>query len=949
MWHVDASTFVHITEEYSRKWLTNCTPNSEGKGQRIFEESILQICKYIGNSQILFSKFALVCLKHSLEPLPTATTSASVDSGTASGDKVAMSGPSADIAVNEVASALSSDARWCSLLRHVLVNLPREKIKALGKLRDMAWQLNNFLRESNLNPDNTQTIVSDRKQLASRLGVNNIGITSIYSYVADIKRVFVASHERSTVANMAQHATGGRHTSPRSRQSKQPATTTTSRSSSNRVPTFEEKLLGCWSRLSNLDRMKIFARPVTEDEAPGYFDIVKHPMDLSTIRSRVPGEQHKKNHNESENLVPYTSVGEFEADLKLMLDNCFLYNAPEHPILDEASKLWRSWLKNKPSVFGSEAGSSNLTLNTTPAIPPLLVPTTVPPPPRLVVKSALLTSSTEDPPPPRPLSPSPPAVAAQGDDHKAVVMDEKHSVKHEDEEKTASKPKPTVLSKSEEEAEKPPMKITIKLKKPTNNNNDSNNSIPLSSSSLKVILKKALDLIWRVESDAIVNGPLVGIFSSPITEDIAPNYLSIIKFPMDLSTLRKRIISNAYKTVQEFEKDLKLIFDNCREYNEPGNILSNIGDNLWDFWVANREAITRNPQIAFDALKPPKIVAENVSDDRDSSKKKKDSQNVKIKKESTKKTNTKSKIADIKEPTPPPPPSGLIGQKASPTGLIGRKKGADSVKFEDAIIPQQSNELLSKQKTSGGEKPQAKISKESSRYSGSESASKHPSSSTSPSPSGTGNSSLSKKESSSIKAPAQEPKATNLKLDKVLQKSLDFIWRVEGDAEINGSLAGMFSSPVTEEIAPGYFSYVKHPMDLSTMKKKIVSHSYQSVDQFAKDLKLIVENCKLYNEPESVFSNIAENLWTFWVANRVAIETNPDVTYEQLHPPAVVVEEEEGSEEPDRPWPELAPVPEKKLQIKESHLLHEALERAVEFLSTEDDSNLFATDVRLLI
>ena len=44
-----------------------------------------------------------------------------------------------------------------------------------------------------------------------------------------------------------------------------------------------------------------------------------------------------------------------------------------------------------------------------------------------------------------------------------------------------------------------------------------------------------------------------GLFAKPVTEDIAPNYFRVITTPMDLSTLRKRVMSRGYDFIFEFE------------------------------------------------------------------------------------------------------------------------------------------------------------------------------------------------------------------------------------------------------------------------------------------------------------------------------------------------------------------------------------------------------------
>jgi hypothetical protein len=53
------------------------------------------------------------------------------------------------------------------------------------------------------------------------------------------------------------------------------------------------------------------------------------------------------------------------------------------------------------------------------------------------------------------------------------------------------------------------------------------------------------------------------------------NYPLLIKKPMDLSTLRKRLARNSkkpIKSLQEFFEKLQLIWDNCKFYNQDGSV-----------------------------------------------------------------------------------------------------------------------------------------------------------------------------------------------------------------------------------------------------------------------------------------------------------------------------------------------------------------------------------------
>ncbi|XP_033225270.1 bromodomain-containing protein 2-like [Belonocnema kinseyi] len=49
-----------------------------------------------------------------------------------------------------------------------------------------------------------------------------------------------------------------------------------------------------------------------------------------------------------------------------------------------------------------------------------------------------------------------------------------------------------------------------------------------------------------------------------------PDYHKIIKKPMDLGTIKRKMDSRMYKTSKEFASDVRLMFNNCHKYNRPG-------------------------------------------------------------------------------------------------------------------------------------------------------------------------------------------------------------------------------------------------------------------------------------------------------------------------------------------------------------------------------------------
>ena len=62
-----------------------------------------------------------------------------------------------------------------------------------------------------------------------------------------------------------------------------------------------------------------FEHPVTPEEAPDYFDVVKDPIDLEGIQKRLNTGQY------------YITEHIFFADIRRMLDNCKLYNKEDTP------------------------------------------------------------------------------------------------------------------------------------------------------------------------------------------------------------------------------------------------------------------------------------------------------------------------------------------------------------------------------------------------------------------------------------------------------------------------------------------------------------------------------------------------------------------------------------------------------------------------------------------
>ncbi|KAI0859522.1 putative Bromodomain testis-specific protein [Xylaria cubensis] len=76
------------------------------------------------------------------------------------------------------------------------------------------------------------------------------------------------------------------------------------------------------------------------------------------------------------------------------------------------------------------------------------------------------------------------------------------------------------------------------------------------------------DLLNRMLSGPGFWTRLVGPFKEPVrpVEDGVPNYFEKIKNPMDLGTIKKKVDRGEYNTAEEFELDIRQIFENCYTY-----------------------------------------------------------------------------------------------------------------------------------------------------------------------------------------------------------------------------------------------------------------------------------------------------------------------------------------------------------------------------------------------
>ncbi|KAF7982061.1 hypothetical protein HWV62_30348 [Athelia sp. TMB] len=292
----------------------------------------------------------------------------------------------------------------------------------------------------------------------------------------------------------------------------------------------------CQSTVRNLKKSKDagpFLRPVDPValNIPHYLTIVKNPMDFSTVERKLASSNPSKP-DPNKNNPRYNNADEFITDVRLIFYNCVTFNGPDHPVTAMGKRvedIFDKQIKNMPAAAE-------------PVIPRKVTP---PPPPPPVVKE-----EKRVPPPVRRPSTSVPVI------------------RRSEAEVVSARPK--------REIHPPPPKDLPYADAPKKARKGKSNKDDGSAEQLKFCSKVLHDLNRKAHW-AIANP-----FYEPV-DYVAlnlPSYPKIVKKPMDLSTMRKKLDANMYSNGYAFWEDFKLMIRNCFAFNPSGTPVNQAGADL---------------------------------------------------------------------------------------------------------------------------------------------------------------------------------------------------------------------------------------------------------------------------------------------------------------------------------------------------------------------------------
>ncbi|WVQ77717.1 hypothetical protein IAR50_007407 [Cryptococcus sp. DSM 104548] len=107
-------------------------------------------------------------------------------------------------------------------------------------------------------------------------------------------------------------------------------------------------------------------------------------------------------------------------------------------------------------------------------------------------------------------------------------------------------------------------------------------------------------------------------FRQPVdpVRDMAPDYATVIKHPMDLSTIRAKLDNGMYSNRQEFVEDVRLMINNCMAYNvSPQSVVRKAGEQFERFfnslWAKTENTLSaQRAPIAPPPMAPPPLLPE---------------------------------------------------------------------------------------------------------------------------------------------------------------------------------------------------------------------------------------------------------------------------------------------------------------------------------------------------
>ncbi|KAL1842455.1 hypothetical protein VTJ49DRAFT_5192 [Mycothermus thermophilus] len=263
---------------------------------------------------------------------------------------------------------------------------------------------------------------------------------------------------------------------------------------------------------------------------------VEKPMDISTMEKHLRGD-----------LTPYATMGDFKKDLDLMVQNAITFNGEAHDVTLQAKACREAILTRMGAIPAAEPPKperKESKAHTTRHVEPR---TTAP------VAAAPRQPKPAASPAPKPPVPESPAFAIPPGSNGVP------NIRHKPDNRSKRPIKPAV-----------PKDLVYDTKR---------KKLPLELRFCDEVLAELRKAKYYDVNAAFLH-PV-----DPVALNI-PHYHKVIKRPMDLGTMEKKLNAGEYTSIKEFDKDFDLIIKNCKLFNGEDHVVYHQALRLQDLYRA---------------------------------------------------------------------------------------------------------------------------------------------------------------------------------------------------------------------------------------------------------------------------------------------------------------------------------------------------------------------------
>uniref|UniRef100_F7E1H6 Bromodomain testis-specific protein n=1 Tax=Callithrix jacchus TaxID=9483 RepID=F7E1H6_CALJA len=325
-----------------------------------------------------------------------------------------------------------------------------------------------------------------------------------------------------------------------------------------------------------------------------------------------------------------------------------------------------------------------------------------------------------------------------------------------------------------------------------------------------------------------------------------PDYYTIIKNPMDLNTIKKRLENKYYVKASECIEDFNTMFSNCYLYNKPGDDIVLMAQALEELFMQKLSQMPQEEQVV------------GVKE--------------RIKKGKAGGTQQNIAVSSAKEKSSPNATEKIFKQQAIPSVFtktaispLNMAQGASLNSCSQTVAQVTKGKVcLGVKRKADTTTPTTSVVKASNEFSPTftEKSMRMP-----PTKENTLNNLLPDSQQQynvkSVKVTEQLRHCSEILKEMLAKKHFSYAWPFYNPVDVNA--LGLHN----------YYDIVKNPMDLGTIKEKMDNQEYKDAYEFAADVRLMFMNCYKYNPPDHEVVTMARMLQDVFETHFAMIPDEP--------------------------------------------------------------------------